>query len=73
MLANTTHTDGPAPILPQPDDKMSQKPEPSVRIRSRANEGANIKLAATRDDNTGSLLPTVQNELPDDFRYALRL
>ena len=67
-----TNTDEPAPILPQPDNKMTQKPEPSVRIRSRADQGIDIKLAAARDDNTGSFLPTVRDVLSDGFRYALR-
>ena len=71
MLANTTHPDEPAPILPPPDNKMSQNPEPRVRIHSRADQGIDIKLAATRDDNTGSLLPTVRDVLSDGFRYAL--
>ena len=72
MLTNTTHPDEPAPILPPPDNKMSQKPEPSVRVCSRADQGIDIKLAATKDDNIGSLLPTVRDVLSDGFRYALR-
>ena len=71
MLINTTHPDELAPVLPPPDNKMSQKPEPSVRVCSRADQGIEIKLAATKDDNTGSLLPTVRDVLSDGFRYAL--
>ena len=38
----------------------------------RASPRAAVKRSATRGNNTGSLLPTVREVLPEGFRYVLR-